>query len=792
MHNQQHQKPSLTLAPQWVPTIAVTVSVLAGMPATAQEQQQATQLETITASNQNPIKADTVNHSKFNQPLLDVPQSIQVIPRQVLEEQGAQTLQEVLRNVPGIAFTMGEAGAGWGDMFNIRGFSAEQSVTVDETRESALSTRTDTFNLEEVSVFKGTGSFETGVAAVGGSINLSSKKPKLDNFNHVHLGVGTDNYQRATADINHKITDSIAFRLNAMGHKNNVAGRGPTEFKRWGVAPSVTFGLGTPTRVNLSYFYQKDENIPDFGLPVSAHTGKRLKGIGWDFWGGYKNYDTEETKTQRFSAKLEHDFSEQARISNTFSWSRVDRLRAYATGGRLLNAGNANGAGYAFNELLPTVTDKKTGKISVDTNNYWGYTGKNENYPSGYLATARVPSIASQYRGETYANQTNLNLKFNTGSVQHNMLVGAEWYKETYRNRPYSRVLPDTSKGRMVIDVRDPSQYWNGPLTNKISTDRSGAEIENIGLFVYDNIKLNPQWEIDAGLRMDHYEAKWFDKDGHRAVDSKGHRLTQKDTVWSGRLGLVYKPVENSSIYLSYSQATQPSVAALASRSGGGTSKDEYNYSPATAKTWELGTKWDLFNNNLALTAAIFQTERSNSTDTSPDNPDEIIQNAAKERVRGLELSASGNITNRWSAYAGFTYLNGKVITDEANPKNEGGRLKNVPKYSLNLWSTYHFTDNLNASLGLQYVGKRQFTAGNVVTRGARKDFNLTAQAPAYFVVDAAVNYQVNKNVGVRLNVNNVFDKKYFAKVSTSSDGFQKFAIPGSGRTFILSTDIKF
>ena len=184
-----------SLAPQWMPTVALTMGALSILPnAQAQE---STTLETITASKES-IKTEQVQSSKFERPLIDTPQSIQVVPTQVLNEQGAQTLQEVLRNVPGITFSMGEAGAGWGDMFTMRGFSAEQSITVDETRESSLSTRTDTFNLENLNVFKGTGSFESGVAAVGGSINLNSKKPQLDNFNHLHLGVGSDNYRRAT------------------------------------------------------------------------------------------------------------------------------------------------------------------------------------------------------------------------------------------------------------------------------------------------------------------------------------------------------------------------------------------------------------------------------------------------------------------------------------------------------------------------------------------------------------------------------------------------------------------
>ncbi|NOL52167.1 TonB-dependent receptor [Pelistega suis] len=758
---------SNSLAPQWMPTVALTMGALSILPnAQAQE---STTLETITASKES-IKTEQVQSSKFERPLIDTPQSIQVVPTQVLNEQGAQTLQEVLRNVPGITFSMGEAGAGWGDMFTMRGFSAEQSVTVDEVRESALSTRTDTFNLEDVSVFKGTGSFESGVAAVGGSINLNSKKPQLDTFNHLHLGVGTDNYRRATIDLNHKLSDTIAFRLNAMGHKNGVADRGPTEMNRWGIAPSITFGLGTPTRLNLSYFYQKDENIPDFGLPVNVDTAERMQGVAWDFWGGYKNVDTEETKTQRFSAKLEHDFSDKVRLSNTFSWSRVDRFTSYATGGRLLNVGNITDTGY------------QTG--SFNTNNYWGYTRTNLNYPSGYLATARVPRITRAYRGETYANQTNLNLNFNTGAIEHAMLVGVEWYKESYRMRPWSRTLPNTTAGREIIDVRNPSQWWSGPVSLQSNTDRSGAEVNNIGLYVYDSIKLNPQWEIAGGIRFDQYTAKWFDTNGHRVPG----RL--KDNIWSGRLGVVYKPVENGSIYLSYSQAGQPSVAALASRSGSGS--DRMKYSPGKAQTWELGTKWDLFNNNLALTAAIFQTEKTNPTDTNPDNPLEVTQFAAKDRVRGLEITASGNLTDRWSAYAGFSYLHSKIIRDDANPLDVGGRLKNVPKYTFNLWTTYAVNDNLDLSLGAQYVGKRQFARGNIAVGRANYGYDITKQAPAYWLFDAAVNYRVNKNVDVRFNVNNIFDKKYYAKVSTSSDGFQKFAIPGAGRTFLLSTDIRF
>src|SRR5690554_4431847 len=270
------------------------------------------------------FKVDHVQSVKFKAPLVDTPQSISIVPAEVLQQQAAQSLQDVLRNVPGITFSSGEGGAGWGDMFTIRGFSAEQSITVDGVRDSQLSTRTDIFNLEQAEVYKGTGSIESGVAAVGGSVNLVSKAPRLGSFYRVNTGVGTDQYRRATVDINHQLSDTVAFRVNAMHHHNRVAGRGPTEFERWGFAPSISFGLGTPTRATLSYFHQRDDNIPDFGVPV-GRDGERMRYIARDYWGGLKNADTEETEVDAFDLNLEHDFNDKVTVRNHSRWSQTKR-----------------------------------------------------------------------------------------------------------------------------------------------------------------------------------------------------------------------------------------------------------------------------------------------------------------------------------------------------------------------------------------------------------------------------------------------------------------------------------
>src|SRR5690606_1173659 len=285
----------------------------------------------------------------------------------------------------------------------------------------------------------------------------------------------------------------------------------------------------------------------------------------------------------------------------------------------------------------------------------------------------------------------------------------------------------------------------------KIGEDSSGAQVTNVGVYVYDQITLTPQWEVAAGLRHDRYKVKWFDAAGLTQP------YDQKDGIWSGRLGLVYKPASNGSIYLSYSHASQPSASAAASRSGGGGNADVADYSPGVARTWELGTKWELFDHRLLATAALFQVERSNPTDR--DDFGIPTQEGGKERVRGLELGLAGAFTPRWSAYAGMAFMSSEILEDTADPIQEGGKMKNVPDMTFNLWTTYAFTPEFSGSLGAQYVGERRFRAGNYVA--AKGGHSASVDAPSYWVANAALGYQANKHLNLRLNVNNLFDKFY-------------------------------
>ena len=220
----------------------------------------------------------TVSSPKYTGPLRTVPQTITVIPQTVIEEQGATTLRDVLRNVPGLTMTAGEGGTPAGDNLTLRGFSARNDLFVDGVRDMGPTSR-DPFNIEQVEVVKGPGSAFSGRGSTGGTINLVSKSPSLTPFYGGTLNFGNDETKRATVDVNLPVKalgDRAAFRLNLLGHDSEVAGRDAVENRRWGAAPSLTLGLSAQTRLTLSYFIMEQDNLPDYGIPWVTATHNLL------------------------------------------------------------------------------------------------------------------------------------------------------------------------------------------------------------------------------------------------------------------------------------------------------------------------------------------------------------------------------------------------------------------------------------------------------------------------------------------------------------------------------------
>ena len=739
----------------------------------------------VQGSYDSPFKVDEVSSRKVMTPLLDAPQSITIVPQQVLKEQNAQSLQDILRNVPGITFMSGEGNLGWGDLFSIRGFSSEQSLTVDGVRDAGMSSRNDTFNLQQAEVFKGTGAIESGISAVGGSVNLVSKEAHLGDANRISAGVGTDGYRRVTADINQELTDTSAVRINLMKHESQVADRDDVDYDRWGIATSLALGLSTATRAYLDFFYQKDDNTPDGGLPILRGTdGKRMPGVKRNNWYGDSSLYTQQTETTSLTGKLEHDFDNGALLTNQVRWQQTDNF-AVLSPARFFSA-NPDGSKTCTGTRCATLGYVGVGPVSTvnGVKVYTDYTN-NGSTADGVL---RGSDFGLSKRYTILDNQTDLSFAFDTGSISHKAVTGLDLYHETYGGLHRNAKVPAAN---MTFDMGDPQHSFDTVYTTK-GFNEPRSSIDNAGLYAADTLTLNQWWQVMGSLRYDHWTAE----------TTQGGQADIKDTsgAWSGRAGVVFKPQPNGTIYASYSQSAQPSAVGASTNNQIYGAASTSSYKPAQSKTYELGTKWDLLDKGISVTAAIFRTELENSWEYTEGDASPVRALPAK-RVDGVELGLQGNITERWTAYSGFSALK----SDQTKGVNKGEEAKNVPDLTANLWTTYAFTDDLSFSYGANYVGRRRYTDNKYVGGLNNNSSNADGpsgvlpiytrdkeKAPGYWVHYVAAQYKVNRQTTVNLNVDNLFNTFYFSRIGASLDGFQLYGVPGAGRTLTASIDYDF
>ncbi len=561
-------------------------------------------------------------------PLLDTPQTVTVVPQKVIQEQNALSLRQVLSNVSGITFNAGEGGGGSGDSINIRGFSANANMQVDGLRDSAQTSRSDLFNLEAVEVIKGPNSVFGGAGTSGGSINMVSKQPKAEAFTHLGAGLGTDRYRRLTLDTNQPLEglgESTAFRLNLMAHHNDVAGREQIDKQRWGIAPSLTFGLDTLTRLTLSYFHQRDDNLPDYGVP--ALNGRKLDGVSRHDYFGWRNLDEERIDNDVATLKLEHDFSDDFQLQNLIRYSHLHR-------DTVISASHVNQKGLPPGRYLPAG-------------------------PQAYGRDSKT---------RMWINQTNLTGRFDTFGLAHTLIGGFELSRETYDRTTYSYNLGKFYPAN-GFDLHNPPGYWNGP-TDKRDSARNRTELEVKALYAFDTIALDERWDLSLGLRYD-----WIDGTSRSTPSGKPTvRADSSDGKLSTRAGLVFKPLENGRVYFSYGTSFNPSAEHLVT-TGSGVTEATGGLAPEKNSTYELGTKWEFLGRRLELDAALFQVKKEDARERLADGSYVL---AGEQRVRGLELSASGKLNEHWDLFATYTYLDSETLKS-SNPQREGQALGNTP-----------------------------------------------------------------------------------------------------------------
>jgi catecholate siderophore receptor len=587
-----------------------------------------------------------IGSPKFIEPMRDIPQSIDVVPSEVIAEQGATTLRDAVRNVAGISLAAGEGGA-QGDSLTIRGFTARNDIFIDGMRDFGSYYR-DPFNQEQVQVLKGPSSVAFGRGTTGGVLNQATKAPARTAFENGSASFGTDDTKRVTLDVNEPVQafgDGAAFRLNVMATDSGVAERDVANNRRYGIAPSLALGIGTPTRATFTFFHQAEDDIPDYGIPWRFNEPAPVPRSSYY---GFADTSFLDTRADIAGAKVEHQFGASMMATN--------QLR-YANYGRDAQISEAR--------IPASVT------------------------PSTPFDTIRVDrnQITVDSTETFLQNQFDVTSRFATGAVRHTLVTGLELSRETSDpTRTTFAGVPNTP-----LMAPNPSQAFAGTPTVSSRVDASAV---SIGTYTLDTIGLGERIDLMGGVRWDR-----FDADVRQSVGVPT-AFTRVDSQVSWRSAVVYKPAESGSIYLDYGTSFNPSAESLALTAA------TVSMPPESNRTKEVGTKWDLSSGRLSLRAAVFQTEKLNAREPDPSNSLLNVLSGT-QRVNGVEVETNGRVADRWRVMASYALLDSSLVKSIAFPAAVGSRLANVPKNSASLWTTVGLPWRLEAGGGGQYIGLR-------------------------------------------------------------------------------------
>ncbi|NJR77946.1 TonB-dependent receptor [Sphingomonas corticis] len=752
---------------------------------------------------------------KATAPLLDTPQTVTVISDQTLRKQNLQTLRDALQTIPGITFGAGEGGGGYGDSINLRGYSANNDITVDGIRDSAQYSRTDPFNLQQIEVYNGANSVFNGSGSVGGTINLVSKVPTPETLTIAQGAVGTDRYYRGAIDSNVRVSDLVAVRLNGAYHHNDVPGRDVEKFERWGIAPAVTIGMAGPTSLTIAYVHQEDRNTPAYGVPfyVNALYDGELPGVDRSDYFGIRNLDRQDTTVDRLTATFRHEVNEQLSVRNLTRWQRVGQntVTSAPQGTYCLAATGRTPTGGACEAVFSNVVDLG-GVYRPGTNSVTIPVARGFFQPNGPRGLVR------EQENQLLANQTDLRLETGErGGTRNVANVGVQVQVEDYAITTASLLRNAAGQALIAppIEIANPNTMWTGPV-NRTVTAQSTSETRNIAVYAFDTLELGRFFELNGGVRWEFQEAR-FRALPLQIVPPGSTQLTaaaqapqvSREKLFSYRVGAVFHPVQDVSIYAGYGNAKTPSSATVRLGCGAASSAvvggqnvsfDPCQVAPETARNYEAGIKAGLFGRRLEVTAAVFRNERTNfrvnSNDPALPTATQVLD--GRSRVDGIALGLSGNVTPAWTIFANYTYLDGTVLqsvsdrclaapgngTATNNPcgnsvavpdPQRGTALLQTPEHSGSLFTTYKLPFGLEVGYGLTYQNDFALNAATL-TAGQER-------AGEFLIHRAYLAYSFPNGLTAQVNVQNFTDERYFTGIRNATG----WATPGDRRQAVLS-----
>lgn len=664
--------------------------------------------------------------TRTDTPLLDIPQSVQVIPQQVLEDQQVTQLDEALRNVSGV---VADSTEGAGFQFGLRGFQGARILRdgfslsgSDALSNTGILALPEVANIEQIEVLKGPASILYGEIQPGGVINLVTERPTAEPLYDADFQLGSNGFFRPQVDFSDRVTPDgrVRYRLNALVQRDNGFRDFDQGINREFVAPVLTWEIGDRTDLTLDFEYLSDERPNDAGLlafgegivdvPRNRIVGEPDDVVERDFFtGGYR---------------LEHQLSDRWSVRNAFRYSSQD---------------------YSSNFFLPLSFNEATGIV------------------------ARLNGGTEWYQ-DYYGLQTDLVGEFETGSIEHTLLFGIDWSRD--RSDINARVNVPSPANLAPLDIFNP--VYGLAQRRSFEEFSAAARVQEVttsrfGLFLQDQIDLPRAFKLLAGIRYDTVSQDVVNAPS--LFDPTGREVSQSVDAFTPRLGLVYQPIPELSLYASYSRSFTPNSS---------TNVAGDLLEPEEGEGFEIGLKTELLNQRLIATLAYFDITKQNVATLDPNAPPFVNASVAtgEQRSQGVEFDLSSEILPSWNVIAGYAYTDARVTQD--NAISTGNGLAGIPEHSASLWTTYTLQQGslagLGFGLGLSYVGERP---GNL-----ENNFTLDD----YLTTDAAVFYEID-NFQLALNFKNLFNTNYIQGIPISrTRGIE----PGDPFTVIGSFSFRF
>ena len=667
-------------------------------------------------------KESTSTATRTDTPLRDIPQIVNIVPQSLIRSQGATTLSDALRNVPGISYGAAEGGTSANQVFFLRGFPINEDIFIDGVRDLGEYNR-DLFATDSVEVLKGSSALMFGRGSTGGVINQTSKLADRAPRREVSLTFGSFQQKRATADVNVRPSDESAVRLIGLA-EDSGSFRYPQGVEKYGFAPSFWTALGASTDLTLSWYYLNAKDVTDYGQPTLFSNALGFFGfppVSPRKYYGYAGYDFAHYRTSIATARLEHRFGDTVSLRETLRYATYERQSESTI--PALAPLDANGR--------PVTASTPLHLLLVTRNHDTNRTRDNDD--------------------SALVSQTELVWTPRTGAVGHTLLAGLELAQERLNRRNYildaSASLPGVQVPASTTSYLNPDP--STPLSYAKTPNLEGrSEGDTAALYVQDQLELAPQWKAVLGVRWERFaaDARTVALTASPTTPPTGP-FARTDRMLSGRAGLIWQPGKAQSYYVSWGNSYNPS-GELGVYGGTGNTNltaETQNLDPEKNQNYEVGAQWDI--GSVVLRAAVFRSEKTNGRMTDPVGGVSVL--SGKRRVDGIELDVSGHVTRDWDLYSGIALMDGEIVSGPGNVA--GNTPLGVPRVSGSVWTVHRLDRGWEVGGGVRGQQGAWLTDTNVP--GSR--------IPSYVVLDGTLAY-VAERWEARLNLYNLADKTYY------------------------------